>query len=139
MDTDYGVSDRQFVKNSNAVRPEDLTKHQSEILACLGYYDMGTIADINPDSGSTYIHSSSEAYNEEMVLDLKRLKRWTDSLGMKFYQSHASGHASGHEITEMIRRIKPKVVFPIHTESPESFKGIAKQTVIIEQGKNYTV
>jgi len=139
VDTDYGVSDRQFTKNANAIRAEDLTKQQSEILACLGYYDMGTIADINPATGSTYIHSSSEAYNEEMVLDLKRLKRWTDFLGMKLYQSHASGHASGHEITEMIRRIKPKAVFPIHTESPESFQGIAKRTVIIEQGKNYSL
>lgn len=136
---DYGISDRQFLKNSNISTPEKLTEMQSEILACLGYYDMGTISDLNPNPEGIYIHSSSEAYNEEMVLDMKRLRHWTDFFQMAYYQSHASGHAGGHEIMDMLRKVNPRTVFPIHTESPESFKGVAKNTVMVQQGKPYTI
>jgi len=138
-DLDYGVDDRQFLKNQNSVKVEDLSEKQDEIIACLGYFDMNVIADVKPAPGSIYIHSSSEAYNEEMILDHNRLKRWTDFLGMRYCQSHASGHASGMDIMKMIRRIKPKTVFPVHTESSGSFDGTAKNVVRIEQGKTYTV
>ncbi|HZY95107.1 MAG TPA: MBL fold metallo-hydrolase [Candidatus Bathyarchaeia archaeon] len=139
VDTDYGVDDRQFLKNQNCVKVEELSERQDEILACLGYFDMNVIADMKPAPGSIYVHSSSEAYNEEMVLDHNRLKRWTDFLGMRYCQSHASGHASGMDIMKMIRRIRPKTVFPIHTESSGSFDGTAKNVVRIEQGKTYTL
>ncbi len=138
-ESDYGLDDRQFLKQSNCMKVEELSENQDEIIACLGYFDMNMIADLKPAPGSIYVHSSSEAYNEEMVLDHKRLKKWIDFLGMKFCQSHASGHASGSDVRKMIRRIKPKTVFPIHTESPESFNGLGEKTVIVEQGKSYTI
>ena len=138
VDNDYGVDDRQFLKNANCIKVEDLSEIQDEIIACLGYFDMNAIADMKPAPGSIYIHSSSEAYNEEMVLDNNRLKRWIDFLGMRYCQSHASGHASGMDIMKMIRRIKPKTVFPVHTELPGSFDGTAKNVVRIERGKTYS-
>jgi ribonuclease J len=41
------------------------------------------------------------------------------------YQIHASGHASGPEIQEMIDKIKPKLLVPVHTEHPELFRNPA--------------
>lgn len=35
---------------------------------------------------------------------------------------HCSGHATPEELLEMIEKIDPKTVVPIHTESPEFFK-----------------
>lgn len=35
---------------------------------------------------------------------------------------HASGHASGAELVDMIKTIHPKVFVPIHTEKPEFFQ-----------------
>ena len=34
-------------------------------------------------------------------------------------QIHASGHASGNEIQELIDRVKPKKLVPIHAEKPK--------------------
>ncbi|MDP2954308.1 MAG: MBL fold metallo-hydrolase RNA specificity domain-containing protein, partial [Chloroflexota bacterium] len=34
---------------------------------------------------------------------------------------HASGHASGPELIEMVREIRPQILIPIHTEHPEIF------------------
>ena len=114
------------------MKAEELSEKQDEVVACLGYFDMNVVADIRPNPGSLYVHSSSEPYNEEMILDTKRLQNWISFLKMKLSQSHASGHASGNDITRMIRRIKPKSVFPIHTEFPGSFEGIAKRVVTVE-------
>jgi ribonuclease J len=139
VDTDYGVDDRQFINKSNCMKAEELGEKQDEVIACLGYFDMNVVADIRPNPGSLYVHSSSEPYNEEMILDTKRLQNWISFLKMKLSQSHASGHASGNDITRMIRKIKPKSVFPIHTESPGSFEGIAKSVVTVEPARPYTV
>ncbi len=39
---------------------------------------------------------------------------------------HASGHASGVELVEMIKAIRPKVFVPIHTEKPDYFREALK-------------
>ena len=46
-----------------------------------------------------------------------------DNFGLKFEKGlyHASGHAPASHIREMIKRIKPLKIFPIHTEKPELF------------------
>lgn len=43
---------------------------------------------------------------------------------------HASGHCSREELREVIEKIKPKRLFPIHTENPLEFKDIAKNVEI---------
>ena len=34
---------------------------------------------------------------------------------------HASGHASGPDLIDIIRTIRPKMLIPVHTERPEAF------------------
>ena len=56
-----------------------------------------------------------------MELDEERKKNWLKKFIITEYLAHASGHASGDEIREMIREIDPENVIPIHTEHPEMF------------------
>jgi ribonuclease J len=44
-----------------------------------------------------------------------------------FPHVHASGHVSGVELKEFVKEIKPKHLFPVHTEHPEMFRGMANQ------------
>ena len=97
---------------------------------------MGEFIDIKPERGSTFIHSLSEPFNEEMLIDYQRLHNWLKHFGMGFVQSHASGHATGEEIREMLKEINPKVLFPIHTEHPEMMKGIVDQTTLVSYGES---
>jgi mRNA degradation ribonuclease J1/J2 len=48
---------------------------------------------------------------------------------------HASGHASGTEVFDMLRIIQPKSVIPIHTENPKKFQESKHNIVFVEQGK----
>lgn len=59
------------------------------------------LLDIEP-CGGTYIYSSSEAFDEEMLIDHQRVRNWIDFFGLKLYgnlgrEREESGfHASGH-------------------------------------------
>ena len=56
-------------------------------------------------------------------MDLRRLRNWLTHLDMCFVGDpeagdeglHASGHASGPDLLEIIRSIRPRVLIPIHT------------------------
>ena len=105
-----------------------------DYILCFSFYDINDLVDIDPQRG-TYIYSSSEAYNEESVLDLWRLRNWLGTFEVEFIgdpdrkeehrELHASGHASGADLLSMIKQIHPQVLIPIHTEKPELFaKGL---------------
>jgi ribonuclease J len=134
---DYDSGERQFLNYSNAWRAEKVGKSQQKLVAHITFYNMNELIDIRPEKESVYVHSMSEPFNEEMLVDQKRLENWLSHFGMKFVQSHASGHAAGDEILQMVRDIGPKTLFPVHTEFPEMFQGSATETQIVRYGESY--
>jgi mRNA degradation ribonuclease J1/J2 len=56
---------------------------------------------------------------------------------MHFHQVHASGHMSKEQLVEMVKEIKPKQAFPIHTENQQLSKTFCNNMQTIEQGKEY--
>jgi ribonuclease J len=86
--------------------------------------------------GAKYIRASCEPFNDEMEIDEKKLMQWLDKFGIVyepeidendntfFKRAHVSGHASRPELKEMIRKINPSSLIPVHTEKPEAFKKI---------------
>jgi ribonuclease J len=92
--------------------------------------------------GSSFILSKSEPFNEEMAISFDKLLHWLGLLGIEeYYQIHVSGHASKEEIGELIERVKPKKLFPVHTDHPGLFKEIYPKDKIIEptKGKAYNL
>jgi mRNA degradation ribonuclease J1/J2 len=65
------------------------------------------------------------------------MHNWLDHFKMKFHQVHASGHMSKNQLVEMVKDMKPKTAFPVHTENQELFKTYCNNMRIIEQGKKY--
>jgi ribonuclease J len=83
-------------------------------------WEINQLSDVEVE-GSIWIKSSCEPFCEEMELDEERKRNWLEHFGIPEYSAHASGHASGEEIREMIRKISPEKVIPIHTEKPDLF------------------
>jgi ribonuclease J len=87
-----------------------------------------------------FVRAQCEPFNPKMDLSDKRMKRWLKHFkinvenGCRPYQIHASGHASGPEIQEMINKIKPKLLIPVHTEHPELFKNPAGDIHLPKKG-----
>ena len=119
-------------------------------ILCFSFFDMKHLLDIKPDGG-TYIYSACEAFNEEMEIDFKRLWHWLkrfninsrgfslDEKGVPSFekQYHASGHASGEDITWAIDQIDPDYIVPIHTEARDWFVERFENVVLVEEGRSY--
>jgi len=84
-----------------------------------------------------YIHSASEPYTEEQEISQDRVDAWLEHFGMHKFQSHCSGHARGRDLLAAVKEINAKMLFPIHTEYPEIYQKITKNTTIVEEGKKY--
>lgn len=83
-------------------------------------WEISQLIDIQPKN-AIWIKSSTEPFSDDMELDEERKQNWLDRFGIVKYTTHASGHASGKEIIEMISIIKPENVIPVHTEKPDLF------------------
>ena len=138
-DRDYDNWERKYLNYPNMVKYEDISKKQERYLFYCDFYSIKELIDLKPKQGSNYIYSLSEPFNEEMELDFERLKNWLTHFKLPLLQSHASGHCSREELKEVIGRINPKKVFPIHTEQPLEFKEIAKGVEIKGVGEEVKV
>ncbi|MCS5696956.1 exonuclease [Desulfofundulus thermocisternus] len=112
----------------------DVSRNQGDYVLCFSYYDLHELIDIQPGSGS-YIYSSSEAFNEEMHMDLDRLRNWIKHFNLQLVGDpgdrqgrgrepgfHASGHIHGAGLIELVETVKPKVLIPIHSEDRSFFE-----------------
>jgi ribonuclease J len=155
----------------NATIAQDIRDHPDKYVVMLSYFDLGQIFDLADENGkipdSFFIKAQCEPFSDEMELDEERLINWLDTFGIgydsgetpvpanclntdcpklknRLDRSHVSGHAAQPEIKELIEKIKPKILIPVHTEKPELFKQIIKEiqkdikTIIPEYGMKYS-
>jgi mRNA degradation ribonuclease J1/J2 len=85
------------------------------------FYSLRELTEIEPPSASIYILSTSEPFTEEREMSYEKLINWLDYYGIPMYHTHASGHIGPLQIQEIMEKIKPKRVFPVHTEYPNLF------------------
>jgi len=133
-DADYNVWERQFM--DKMVTCKFVHKNQGRLIMDLDFYQFAELIDIKPPRGSHFIHSMSEPFSEEDIED-EVLHNWLDHFGMQFHQLHASGHMNKKQLEEFVEHIKPKHVFPIHTENQHLFKEKCKNVQTVEYGKQY--
>jgi len=103
------------------VRAAEVTAHQSKYLLSLGYWDVQELCDLHPSPESLYIHSSAEAFNEEMVWSQEKLHEWLKLTRMDSVHIHASGHAPQEDLFRIVEQLAPRHVYPIHTEHAERY------------------
>jgi ribonuclease J len=129
------------------VNAPEIQREPGRFILCFSYYDFPALLDIMPDK-AVYIYSSSEAYDEEMMIDHNRVKNWIDFFGMELYGAlgedreksgfHASGHIHGPGLVELVETIKPAVLIPVHSEDRGFFErhfGGKVRLLLPEQGE----
>ena len=136
-DSDYYGEDKIFATAPNALTASEIAKHPEKYLCALGFFSFNALIDMKPNSGAVYIHSASEAYNEEQVLSTKRLHNWLDKFQMDHHQIHCSGHAKGEDLMDIVKEIDAGVLFPIHTEHPTEYVRATNKINIVELNKRY--
>lgn len=134
---DYYGEDGTFANLPNAKTAAEISENPGKYLCSFGFYGFTALIDMKPKPGSLYIHSASEPYNEEQILNQDRVDNWLDRFGMERHQIHCSGHAKGKDLFEIVKTIDAKMLFPIHTEHPETYVRVTRNMTIVEEGKSY--
>jgi ribonuclease J len=121
-----------------ALGADALRAHGERYLLALDLMHFPELIDLRPPRGSPFIHSMSEPFSEDDVDD-QVLHHWLDHFGLEFHQMHASGHASGSELLEIVRGVGARSVYPIHTEHPEAFERAGPRVHLPELGIPYAL
>lgn len=131
-----GSWERNLYAHEKKIYADDIRRNQNKIILGTSFYKITDLIDINPYPGSIYIQSTSEPFNEEMAIDLIRLKNWLKAFGIaSLIKPHASGHISGKELEKVVERIAPRQLIPIHTENPKLFAGFHKMVLIVKNNE----
>ena len=118
-DRDYYSWERPLL--DHGIRADDVRRRQAEIFLHLESANFPELIDIRPGKGGTYIHSATEAFNEEGEREELVIRNWIDHVGFHYEQLHASGHAPMDEVEKLVKGVSPATVVPIHTEHPRLF------------------
>jgi len=119
-----------------ALPSEDVRRNGRKYLLALDLAHFPELIDLRPPKGCPFLHSMSEPFSEDDVDD-RVMHNWIDHFGLEFHQMHASGHASGPELLEIIRATGARTVYPIHTVHPEAFEKVGPSVHPPELGKVY--
>jgi ribonuclease J len=138
-DGDYYGEDGKFASLPNAKTAAEISENPSRYLCALGYFSFGSLIDIKPKGGTLYIHSASEPYNEEQVLNQERVDNWLDKFSMERHQIHCSGHAKGRDLFKIVQEIDANMLFPVHTEHPETYVRATRKMTVVEEGRTYSL
>ncbi len=129
----------------NAIRAFQIRQSPTEYVLMFSYWDANELFDLIPHGNShktRYISASTEPFSEEMEIDESKMVHWLDFFGIAydyemkskekiFVRRHVSGHASKSELYELIEKIAPLKIIPIHTMEPNSFAEMLGQRVTL--------
>ncbi|MEM2871994.1 MAG: MBL fold metallo-hydrolase [Candidatus Caldarchaeum sp.] len=120
--SDYPKWMKAITNAAPTVREEDVKQKPSRYILVLSKAgDIIDLAGLRPSPKSPFILATSEPHSEEQIIEMDKIKNWVELLGLEMHHIHSSGHASGPDILDLIMRVNPRRVVPIHTESPEMF------------------
>jgi len=120
VEKDYSTWEREFINRENSVTSRDLCENPFRYVVSMSLWEMNQLTDIKPKN-AIWIKSSCDAFCDEMKIDEERKNNWLTHFNIKKYSTHASGHASGEEIKQMIKDVNPEELIPIHTEKSNLF------------------
>jgi len=137
----YYSWEKEVMDDAEVVDSARLSKIQGETVLAASLADLEELIEINPASGSCYVLSASEPFNEEMEIGFDKLMSWLDHYGIVQYHIHVSGHIMPLQLRDALQKIQARKIFPIHNEHPELFgrfvSGMKSEVLVAEKGTSY--
>jgi ribonuclease J len=129
---DYKKWEREFLMDDNVLSFKDLKENPLDYIFRCDFFELKELIDIKPENG-IYIKSSTEPFDEQMEINEAKVRKWLKLFNLPLLNEgfHASGHANGREILDMIREINPEKVYPVHTEHKNIFNVLEKDGIKI--------
>ncbi len=133
MEDGYKKWEKRFLDLENAVTYKDIRENPKEYLFSCDFFEFKELIDVKPEKG-LYIWSKTEPFNDEMEIDFQKAQNWINHFNLEMITEgmHGSGHANKTEILDMIRKINPEKVYPMHTEKKEEFEILKNDGIEID-------
>ena len=131
-----------LVEEERVIGIEELRKDPSRYILSVTIYGPGDLRKLHPPSGSIYILSSSEPVDEEREITFERVMNWMEYFGISVFHIHSSGHATPIDLREIIERVDPEYVIPIHTLRPrlmKNFLGDKYKWILASKGEEIVI
>jgi len=130
---DYRDLQKEFFEKYKPIGPEEINKRQENYLVYSNYYEIKNLIDFKPKGGSKYLdlNGGLNTSNDNILYN------WLDKFGVKKARIFIPTHLLHTEIENMVRSIKPRKVFPIHTKNADELDFGNCQKVNMETGKSY--
>ncbi|GAB3923520.1 MBL fold metallo-hydrolase [Microlunatus endophyticus] len=122
----------------------DVWAHPGAYLLQTDSRDDAGLLDLPIGEQTTWIHSQGEPLGPFMP-DWQPFVDWLDHFGIERIEAGSSGHAGPAGLVDLVRRINPGVVFPIHGFRPEALVTALAQVIPVvpaivpEAGRAYFV
>jgi ribonuclease J len=119
---DYKKWERELLENDNVLTYHDLREDPGDYIFRCDFFELKELIDIKPENG-VYIKSSTEPFDEQMEINERKVRNWLKLFNLPLLNKcfHASGHANGNEILNMIREVNPDKLYPVHTTHKNKF------------------
>lgn len=131
-----GLSGKMACLKERVITAEEIGKRQEEYIWVLDFYHLTELVEAKPKPESLYIFSMSEILEDPIdELESEILKNWCARFNLEKIDFHASGHACGEELADLVNAVKPEVLIPIHTLHPEKFLDFFPGVIFPERGK----
>ena len=129
----------------HGIKAYEIRSNPEKYVLLFSYWDANELFDLIPPTSNEhktqYICASTEPFNEEMEIDETKLMTWLDTFNISyeskiedgkkiFVRRHVSGHASQVEIKELIEKINPERIIPIHTTQSNLFDQLFPNKII---------
>ncbi len=130
----------------HGVRAYQIRQKPSQYVLMFSFWDANELFDLIPPNGNhrtQYISASTEPFSEEMDIDERKMVQWMDFFKVEcnfevdqegersFKRRHVSGHASKPELQELIDKINPTKIIPVHSNYPEMFEELFRGKVFL--------
>ena len=121
----------------HGVKAFEIRENPSKYVLLFTNMDVNELFDLMPKQSvhpAHYISTSTEPFNDEMEIDESKFMNWLDAFKVTydyeedeekhkhFMRRHVSGHASQPELLELIEKLNPGMIIPIHTTNPHLFE-----------------
>ena len=81
--------------------------------------------------GCVLFYSMWEGYKKQE--NMKEFLKFMEEKGVKIISLHTSGHADKKDFDNLIKKVEPKIIIPVHTENSEWFKRYENCEVICDK------
>ncbi|MEM3408517.1 MAG: MBL fold metallo-hydrolase [Candidatus Micrarchaeia archaeon] len=121
--------------DGNFITYKEINKNTKDFVISANFYDVNNLLDIDLTNG-IYIYSRSEPFDELSEISFDRVMNWATELNLQIASGpdlHVSGHAYRNEIIDVVDIVNPQYIIPVHTNTPETFKEIFKDKVLLPE------